>query len=265
HARAVARERGLLASLDAAPPQHAERADGVPDHRDARLGAGACRDGGVAQLCGLRRLPSHRRRRASAYTGAVLAAPACRSAVPPRAPAQLQPQVLAALAPALLLLRALGRPAARRARVSARRVAAHAAGPVGPLAGPRGAVRYLLPLVALAFVGAGQSATGGMDWNRFGYDTARHNQAPGSGITAANVSKLERLTVHLDGTVDSSPIYLHDVRVHGKSHDVFFVTTTYGRTEAIDADTGSVLWRFTPPIYSRVAGTAQITNPTPAA
>jgi hypothetical protein len=104
-----------------------------------------------------------------------------------------------------------------------------------------------------------------MDWTRFGYDAARHNQAPGSGITAANVSELVRKQVQLDGTVDSSPIYLHDVRVHGKSHDVFFVTTTYGRTEAIDADSGSVLWRFTPPSYGRIAGTAQITNSSPAA
>src|SRR5947207_9042106 len=111
-------------------------------------------------------------------------------------------------------------------------------------------MRHLLPLLALVFVSAGQSAPGGMDWNRFGYDAARHNQAPGSGITAANVSMLKQLTVKLDGTVDSSPIYLHDVRVHGKSHDVFFVTTTYGKSEAIDAGTGSVLWRFTPPSYS---------------
>jgi PQQ-like domain len=126
-------------------------------------------------------------------------------------------------------------------------------------------VRYLVPLVALVFVGAAQTAPGGMDWTRFGYDAARHNQAPGSGITAANVSKLVRKQVQLDGTVDSSPIYLHDVRVHRKSHDVFFVTTTYGRTEAIDADSGSVLWRFTPPSYGRIAGTAQITNSSPAA
>jgi PQQ-like domain len=126
-------------------------------------------------------------------------------------------------------------------------------------------VKYLLPLVALVFAGAGQSAPGGMDWNRFGYDAARHNQAPGSGITAANASKLKRLSVHLDGTVDSSPIYLHDVPVRGESHDVFFVTTTYGKTEAIDADSGSLLWRFTPPIYARIAGTAQITNSSPAA
>jgi outer membrane protein assembly factor BamB len=104
-----------------------------------------------------------------------------------------------------------------------------------------------------------------MDWNRFGYDAARHNAAPGSGITAANAAKLARTSVRLDGTVDSSPIYLHDVVVHGKPHDVFFLTTTYGKTEALDADTGSVLWRFTPPTYSRFAGSAQITNSTPAA
>jgi outer membrane protein assembly factor BamB len=104
-----------------------------------------------------------------------------------------------------------------------------------------------------------------MDWGRFGYDPARHNSAPGSGITSANVTKLARRRVALDGTVDSSPIYLHGVRVHGKSHDVFFVTTTYGKTEAIDARSGTMLWRFTPPSYRGIAGTARITNSTPAA
>jgi hypothetical protein len=104
-----------------------------------------------------------------------------------------------------------------------------------------------------------------MDWGRFGYDAARHNSAPGSGITSANVAKLVRRRVVLDGTVDSSPIYLHDVRVHGTTHDVFFVTTTYGKTEAIDAGSGGVLWRFTPPSYRGIAGTARITNSTPAA
>jgi hypothetical protein len=120
-------------------------------------------------------------------------------------------------------------------------------------------------IAALVVVTAGRSAGGGMDWNRFGYDAARHNAAPGSGITAANASKLQRTQVRLDGTVDSSPIYLHDVKVEGKTRDVFFVTTTYGKTEAIDADSGSVLWGFTPPSYDRIAGTYRITNSTPAA
>jgi outer membrane protein assembly factor BamB len=128
-------------------------------------------------------------------------------------------------------------------------------------------LRYfpLLALAALALVQGSAAASGGMDWMRFGYDAARHNAAPGSGITAANVSKLVRKRVQLDGTVDSSPIYLHGVSVHGKKHDVFFVTTTYGKTEAIDAASGRVLWRFTPPAYRQIAGTAQITNSTPAA
>jgi hypothetical protein len=104
-----------------------------------------------------------------------------------------------------------------------------------------------------------------MDWDRFGYDAARHNSAPGSGITSANVAKLIRKRVAIDGTVDSSPIYLHAVQVHGKAHDILVVTTTYGKTEAIDAASGTVLWRFTPPSYRGLAGTARITNSSPAA
>jgi len=46
---------------------------------------------------------------------------------------------------------------------------------------------------------------------------------------------------------------------------VFFVTTTYGITLAIDASSGSILWRWTPPGYSRRAGSAQITTATPVA
>ena len=96
------------------------------------------------------------------------------------------------------------------------------------------------------------AGAGGTDWARFGFDAARHGVGPaGTGITAANVSQLVRQQVQLDGTVDSSPIYLHGVRIHGAAHDVFFVTTTYGKTEAIDAANGRILWRFTPPGYAR--------------
>jgi hypothetical protein len=104
------------------------------------------------------------------------------------------------------------------------------------------------------------------DWPLFGYTPARANSGPNAtGITAANVGRLRQQRVLLDGTVDSSPIYLHAVRVRGALHDVFFVTTTYGRTEAIDASSGRVLWRYTPAGYSSWAGTAQITTATPAA
>ena len=117
--------------------------------------------------------------------------------------------------------------------------------------------RALLLVVLLAVPAAGHAATAPQNWPLFGYDTARHNQGPTStGITAANVGHLTRQQLHLDGTVDSSPIYVNGT---------FYVTTTYGRTEAIDGHTGRVKWRFVPPAYSRVAGTPQITNASPAA
>ena len=113
---------------------------------------------------------------------------------------------------------------------------------------------------------AGTATTPGTDWTRFGYDAARHNAGPGvTGITPANAGHLTRQQIDLDGTVDSSPIYLHGVSVGGAVHDVFFVTTTYGRTEAIDAARGTVLWRFTPPGYASFAGSAQITTSAPVA
>src|SRR5947209_19692583 len=80
------------------------------------------------------------------------------------------------------------------------------------------------------------------DWPQFGCDVASSSAPPApTGITAANVASLTRRQVHLDGTVDASAIYLHGVTVNGANHDVFFVTTTYGKTIAIDADTGAVL------------------------
>jgi outer membrane protein assembly factor BamB len=127
-------------------------------------------------------------------------------------------------------------------------------------------------LVAVAASAPAGSAAGGgarsaaTDWPRFGFDAARHDVGPAvTGITAANVGMLRRSQIRLDGTVDSSPIYLHGVTIGGRSRDAFFVTTTYGRTEAIDADSGKLLWRFTPPTYAGYEGTAQITTMTPLA
>jgi len=116
----------------------------------------------------------------------------------------------------------------------------------------------LVLLVTVCYLpAAGGAASSPQSWPLFGYDTARHNQGPAStGITAANVGSLAHRQVHLDGTVDSSPIYVNGT---------LYVTTTYGRTEAIDPGTGNVKWRFVPPAYSRVAGSAQITNASPAA
>lgn len=114
--------------------------------------------------------------------------------------------------------------------------------------------------------GASAQSSASQDWTQFNFDAARSgvSTAP-TGITAANVASLQKQEVHIDGTVDASAIYLHGVTVNGASHDVFFVTTTYGKTLAIDANNGSILWTFTPSGYESWAGTAQITNTTPIA
>ena len=104
------------------------------------------------------------------------------------------------------------------------------------------------------------------DWPQFGWNAASTSAPPfPTGITAVNVAGLTRRQVLLDGTVDASAIYLRGVTIQGASHDAFFVTTSYGKTIAVDAYTGSVLWEYTPPGIAAWQGTAQITNSTPAA
>ncbi len=134
--------------------------------------------------------------------------------------------------------------------------------------------RLLLPLLFLALgiltfrlvAQRGIRHEPSRDWPQFGSDVAS-TSAPSAptGITSANVASLPRRQVQLDGTVDASAIYLKAVSVNGATHDVFFVTTTYGKTIAVDANSGAILWEFTPSGYSSWAGSAQITNSTPAA
>jgi glucose dehydrogenase len=110
------------------------------------------------------------------------------------------------------------------------------------------------------------SAASAHDWTQFGWDVGRSSSSPDpTGITAANVASLTRQQVTLDGTVDASAIYLHGVRASGGTHDVFFVTTTYGKTIAIDAANGAILWEFTPSGFDSWAGSRQITTATPVA
>ncbi|MGH9608201.1 MAG: PQQ-binding-like beta-propeller repeat protein [Bryobacteraceae bacterium] len=124
----------------------------------------------------------------------------------------------------------------------------------------------LLFLLLLTGFGASSVLAAGQDWTEFGGNaqSSSASNAP-TGITAKNVASLKRRQVKLDGTVDSTAIYLHNVTVKGSSHDVFFVTTTYGKTIAVDAANGGILWEYTPSKYSSWEGTRQITNSTPAA
>ncbi len=104
------------------------------------------------------------------------------------------------------------------------------------------------------------------DWTTFDFNAARTGVGPSqTGITAKNLGRLQRRTVRLPGTVDSSPIELAGVNVGGHRRDVIFVTTSYGRTLAINAQTGARLWEFTPGDISKYQGSAQITAATPVA
>ena len=110
-------------------------------------------------------------------------------------------------------------------------------------------------ILALGLAGSASGASSGGAWTRFGYDGARSGSGPAvTGITAANVGRLRLTQVQLGGTADSSPVY---------AGGLFVVTTSYGRTIAVDAATARIRWRFTPPGYSSWAGTAQITNSSP--
>jgi len=129
--------------------------------------------------------------------------------------------------------------------------------------------RPLLILASLAALplAAWQAATPqpDRDWPQFGHDLASSGSLnAATGITAANVASLKRRQVPLAGIVDASAIYLRGVTVRGSPHDTIFVTTSYGKTLAIDANAG-VLWEYTPPKYDTWAGTRQITNSTPVA
>jgi outer membrane protein assembly factor BamB len=109
-------------------------------------------------------------------------------------------------------------------------------------------------------------ASGGrlLDWPEFGLDPQRSDASTlATGITAGNLANLRRVTVSLPGTVDSSPVYVHAASVAGAAHGVVVVTTTYGKTLAIDASSGQKLWTFTPSNYSRWAESAQITTTSP--
>lgn len=114
---------------------------------------------------------------------------------------------------------------------------------------------------------AGTAAGAGSgDWPQFGYTDQRMNDDPAmTGITGANLKRLTRRTVRLPGTADSSPIELHNVSVKGRGRDVIVVTTSYGRTLAIDAQTGAKLWEFTPSDIGSYAGSAQLTTASPTA
>jgi hypothetical protein len=103
------------------------------------------------------------------------------------------------------------------------------------------------------------------DWLEFGSDAQSTGVGPASGITAATAGRLRLRQVHIDGIADSAAIALSGATVDGARHDVIVVTTTYGRTIAIDPRTGRRLWEFRPAGVNSAPGNPQVTTASPAA
>ena len=104
------------------------------------------------------------------------------------------------------------------------------------------------------------------DWLQFNDGPQRTGVGPSdTGIDRGDLGSLRLRVIHLPGTVDASVIALHDVTVDGRARDVLIMTTTYGRTLALDATTGKRLWEFVPSDIGSYEGSAQITTATPTA
>ena len=101
-------------------------------------------------------------------------------------------------------------------------------------------------------------------WPGFGLGPERSDATgAATGITAADLGKLRDRRVTLPGTIDSSPIYLAGAEARGSTHDLVVVTSSYGRTFALDANSGKRLWTYSPPSYPSLEGSAQITTTSP--
>jgi putative pyrroloquinoline-quinone binding quinoprotein len=104
------------------------------------------------------------------------------------------------------------------------------------------------------------------DWLQFGDNAQSSGSGPAdTGITAATAGGLRLREAHIDGVADSAAVEISGATVRGARRDVLVVTTTYGRTIAVDASTGRTLWEFRPSGVHSAPGNPQVTTASPAA
>ncbi len=104
----------------------------------------------------------------------------------------------------------------------------------------------------------------GGDWLRFDYDAQRSGVGPvNTGIAPRNLGSLSARVVSIPGAADSSAVEGQGIVARGRARDVFVITTTYGKTMAIDPATGAVVWQYAPGDIASYEGTPQITTASP--
>jgi hypothetical protein len=99
-------------------------------------------------------------------------------------------------------------------------------------------------LSVTAVPGSGPSAA---DVVTFKYDVARTGQyLVETTLTPANVNPTSFGLLHnlkVDGKVDAQPLYLSQLTIGGRPHNVVYVATEHGSVYAFDADSGAALWQ----------------------
>jgi outer membrane protein assembly factor BamB len=89
------------------------------------------------------------------------------------------------------------------------------------------------------------TSNGSSNWLTFGFDAARSGVNPNeTAITPANVAGLHRLwRTTLPAVPDAPPVLVHAVTMpSGGTRDLLVFTTRDGRTVAVDANGGGVVW-----------------------
>jgi hypothetical protein len=98
----------------------------------------------------------------------------------------------------------------------------------------------------------------GEDWLQFNAQPASIKSAP----TASTLSRLHKeWRVHIPEPTDGSPAYVAGVGTPSGRHDLLVVTTLAGRTMALDALDGEVLWSTTPPVGPRWTTSSPAVDP----
>lgn len=127
-----------------------------------------------------------------------------------------------------------------------------------------GLVAAAVLAIAATALAAGTPAVPSGDWTTFDYNAQRSGVGPAdTGITPADLHSLRRIAVRIPGTVDSAAVELADVPVRGAAHDVAIMTTSYGRTLALNLANGRLLWQFAPASIRSLQGGSQITTAAP--
>ncbi|HEU5349239.1 MAG TPA: PQQ-binding-like beta-propeller repeat protein, partial [Ktedonobacterales bacterium] len=105
--------------------------------------------------------------------------------------------------------------------------------------------RATTPAATHAAASPATSAGDNVDWPVFGYDGARTSVNPHeTALNRTTVSGLHRLwSVALPDVADSSPVYLHALRLpNGSTADALYLTTRDGTLVAVNAANGEIFW-----------------------